>query len=567
MSDSPTLQRFLTDTSKLFTVPAPVTLGSDAQVQFSVLSAQRFDFYGEVHDLGASIDWNINPGTSHWGHDLNRFSFLMPYRPGMPQDDVQVMLSLILDWIGKNDQKRYGWTPYAWGNLLNVATRIQNWWRFLDAATQAGDISLDAETWRTIALSVYRQTLILLRLIRTRGYNDNWSIIGLRGVLYILCAAENFPHRQKLIDIAWSGIDQAVRLQILPDGAQQELSPLYHWVVAELLDTVETLAGQAALPQAGRLQPTIGVMVKFLAALRCPDGGIVGLGDSDAALGPRINAFVTRIKVDHPLADEPSDPAIAVFPYAGLAIVRHRTNGCYLCFDGGPFGTAHQHEDALGFWWAALGVSLVVDPGRYLYELEPESCYTYLRSTRAHSTIRVDGLDQNARAAPELWRRAAPGGPDMTRLADGGTRLSGQYRGGYGPDQIGVIHSRDILVSADGLTLTIDDHLANADTSDQAPGQASARLIEQNWQIAPSVWSLGGDVFTAVRDHVEIRVAYDAARWQTVRVACGETAPFGGWYSAEYNKREPAPQLCLNGTFTLPVSLRTVLTARRVDAA
>ena len=36
----------------------------------------RFTFYGETYQLPADIDWDDNPGTAHWGHDLNRFSYL-----------------------------------------------------------------------------------------------------------------------------------------------------------------------------------------------------------------------------------------------------------------------------------------------------------------------------------------------------------------------------------------------------------------------------------------------------------------------------------------------------------
>lgn len=40
--------------------------------------ANRFSFYGEQYQLPADIPWDENPGTAHWGHDLNRFGFLGP---------------------------------------------------------------------------------------------------------------------------------------------------------------------------------------------------------------------------------------------------------------------------------------------------------------------------------------------------------------------------------------------------------------------------------------------------------------------------------------------------------
>ena len=65
----------------------------------------RFSFYGEEHQLPKDINWDANPGTDHWGHDLNRYTFLTPLvRAYVATGDARYSrkaVELILDWISK----------------------------------------------------------------------------------------------------------------------------------------------------------------------------------------------------------------------------------------------------------------------------------------------------------------------------------------------------------------------------------------------------------------------------------------------------------------------------------
>jgi hypothetical protein len=73
-----------------------------------------------------------------------------------------------------------------------------------------------------------------------------------------------------------------------------------------------------------------------------------------------------------------------------------RDGTLWLAFRCGPaapsFLPAHAHADALSFqlWWQ--GRPVVVDPGTYTYE--PGADRDWFRSTRAHSTVVVDGRNQ-----------------------------------------------------------------------------------------------------------------------------------------------------------------------------
>jgi hypothetical protein len=88
--------------------------------------------------------------------------------------------------------------------------------------------------------------------------------------------------------------------------------------------------------------------------------------------------------------------------------------------DCGPLGDGgHGHYDLLSFEAHAGARPLVVDPGRGSYSEAPPNLRRWFRSTAAHNTVCVDGLDQTpyTRKRPRgpvahgrlLERRSAPG--------------------------------------------------------------------------------------------------------------------------------------------------------------
>jgi uncharacterized heparinase superfamily protein len=195
---------------------------------------------------------------------------------------------------------------------------------------------------------------------------------------------------------------------VFPDGAQKELTPTYHNVVVEMIHAaVESGAWVRAEPPA-ELRGIYRRLLLYIRHLVTPDGCLVAFNDSDPERAERItNSLAT------PMAREvlgaAADEALGstCFPHAGVMIMRQGSergrDELYMAFDGGPFGMSHQHEDKLGFWLSAYGRSLLVDPGRYLYDTSPGSFRHVVLRTDAHSTICVDGECQNSRAHRQTW--------------------------------------------------------------------------------------------------------------------------------------------------------------------
>src|SRR6185295_15773817 len=95
-------------------------------------------------------------------------------------------------------------------------------------------------------------------------------------------------------------------------------------------------------------------------------------------------------------AQQAPPPLSRLFPHAGLAVCR--TEAACLLITNARVGTAgfgnHKHNDLLSFEFHAHGTPLIVDPGSYLYTSDP-GARNLFRSTRYHSTVSVDGVEQN----------------------------------------------------------------------------------------------------------------------------------------------------------------------------
>jgi hypothetical protein len=88
--------------------------------------------------------------------------------------------------------------------------------------------------------------------------------------------------------------------------------------------------------------------------------------------------------------------ASQAFPDAGTYIMRH--SDLYLCFNASGVGIngrgSHGHNDVLSIEVSAGGRAIIVDPGTYVYSADLLKRHEF-RSTAYHSTVQVDGLEQN----------------------------------------------------------------------------------------------------------------------------------------------------------------------------
>jgi Heparinase II/III-like protein len=153
---------------------------------------------------------------------------------------------------------------------------------------------------------------------------------------------------------------------------------------------------------------------------------------------------------------------VAHFPNSGYHVLRSdwtSADAQHLIFDCGPLGEGnHGHFDALSFELAAFGNALIVDPGRYTYSEsgEDRNWRVHFRSTAAHNTVSVDGLNQTcyvpkpikeaSRHAHGSVRHKISGPPPETTLqeAHSGVRLD-LLHGRCASHEYDAVHDRCIV--------------------------------------------------------------------------------------------------------------------------
>ncbi len=219
--------------------------------------------------------------------------------------------------------------------------------------------------------------------------------------------------------------------QILSDGADAESSTGYHRLKLELLLDSFVLCRENGLEIKEKYWQKLHAMADYTRAYLRPDGRAPLIGDSDSG---QILPIVKRVGDDHAsvlclsaaalhqpelkvstkpceevlwlLGDEglqnfhslasASSIQSRAFPDAGIYILRN--DDLYLLFNASSCGLngrgSHGHNDALSIEVSAGATAFIVDPGSYVYTADLRERHLF-RSTAYHSTVQVDGIEQN----------------------------------------------------------------------------------------------------------------------------------------------------------------------------
>lgn len=331
-------------------------------------------------------------------------------------------------------------------------------------------------------------------------------------------------------------LNDAIRRQILPDGAHMESTPGYH---EGMLKRIETLWGLArAMPETGLHVPTARVAGMFdymLAAMR-PDGVVSALHDSRYKPAPDLELPIpearSAFRRKAGLPDTLPHPC-ASFPDAGQAFLRDdwTPDSCYLTFDAASSRSYHWHPCRNSVTLFAHRRPLLVDPG---YTFETERFPRYGHRTAHHNTVNFNGWNQCAN--PAEFRMKAAGGYALAE---------GLYGGGYWPQEAqshgdGIFgqHYRALLWIRNRFGVVID-HIHHT------CGEGRKPAVESCWQFAEGAVACdpnAGRVFTR-HPQGNLLLAFPLALpGSKLTVHVGEREPMRGWLPVEWGRAcVPAP--------------------------
>jgi len=370
------------------------------------LEGGRFTAVGRTQEVGDPPSWEPDAPLL-WLFNLHYFAWL----DAVPRDQQR---RLVLDWIERYppSTRRPGWMNYP------LALRLRHWATLLFAA----DGWPEPERARLVA-SIEAQAECLADTLEyhLRGNHLLEGAITLK----LLSACLRGPAVVRWQRTADAVLELELAEQFPLDGGHVERSPMYHARLAQgLLDLMNVLpeSDETRL----RIEPHLPGILRFVSALRHPDGEIALFNDAALGIAPEpdsILAYARRLGFETPAFSSGS------FPETGYHV--WRSGNAALVVDAGPIGPdylpAHGHGDIFSFELSLDGQRVVVDGGTSSYE--PGEERDWARSTRAHNTVEIAGADQaEFFGAFRVGRRGRP--RDVrARVSADGLQLSGWHDG------------------------------------------------------------------------------------------------------------------------------------------
>lgn len=421
----------------------------------SVTGPDSFIFLGDAGSLRAN-GWDDPVKAKLWRYNQHYFDDLNAEGAEARRD---WHIGLIARWIAENPPGiGTGWEPYP------VSLRIVNWVKYALTGGQ-----LDAVAHHSLAVQARWLTKRLEWHLLGNHLFANAKALLFAGLYFDGPEAAGWRAR------AVSILGREMSEQILPDGGQFELSPMYHALavedVADILNLM-TAFGMALDPAETRLGRTcsnrLPGMLLWLDAMAHPDGGISFFNDATLGVAPeneRLHDYAARLGVDTLTL-----PGTGLLHLSDSGFVRMARGQAVVFCDIGQIGPdylpGHAHADTLSFEMS-LGVErVIVNSGTSEYGTAGERLRQ--RGTAAHSTVVVSDTDSS-----EVWsgfRVARRARVDAIETIETPEALTvGASHDGYTRLTDGPRHSRRWTLTETGLR--VHDRLDPA-----TPGEARFHL-------------------------------------------------------------------------------------------
>ncbi len=340
-----------------------------------------------VHFPGR-IDWETTPnGDPEWVFAFNRLTFLLTLgqawrKTGLPKY-ADAFARLLEEWLDdvpfSEERKQTSWRAIETGIRCEHLLRA--------CALFEGSPALTPALLSRVEKSLETHAAWLLEAHGPFQRLSNWGVIQNHGLFLLGLAFENERWR----DTAMRRLDEALSMQVFPDGSHWEQSPMYHCEVLHCaLDTLEAAHWVGFAPPARFLEKT-RAMARALTLWCRPDGLLLCQSDTDEIDAGDMMEQAARLFSD-PTLGVPA-PYSAMLPDSGNAMLRDGpgADAGFLHFHCGCLGSGHGHADLLHVDLVACGESILADSGRYTYVEGP--LREALKRPSAHNTLTVDGQD------------------------------------------------------------------------------------------------------------------------------------------------------------------------------
>ena len=404
----------------------------------SMFSYNSFNFLNETHQIESKSDWNKNSCSKLWLYNLHYFDDLNAINS---EQRIKWHRELIDRWVMDNPPgEGCGWESYP------ISLRIVNWikWSFSD--NELHKSLLDS-------LSIQARYLFKNLEIHLMGNHlfANAKALLFAGIFFDNKEAKSWKNTAQQI------IKKELSEQILDDGGNFELSPMYHTIFLEDILDIINLHNLYGIPIPNLYTDAANSMYKWFLNMCHPDEKLSFFNDCAFSVTPaedEIKNYSLNL-IESIVLSENSTPrnSYTDLPNSGYSIVR--MNNMVAIIDRAPIGPdylpGHAHADSLSFEFSLFNKRVIVNSGISVYE--DCSDRHYQRSTAAHSTVVIDGKNSS-----EVWssfrvaRRAKIHNRSAKKTANS-IKISASHDG-YKRLPGSPIHSREWFFEKDSLIVT-----------------------------------------------------------------------------------------------------------------
>jgi uncharacterized heparinase superfamily protein len=395
-------------------------------------------FLNHTKKLNLPTDWNNKSLSKLWTYNLHYFEDLLSENT---QEKNEVHFQLLNQWVDENPVGYgNGWEPYTIS--LRIVNILKAWF---------GGLELNKKLFNsTFAQASYLSNTLEKHLL------GNHYFVNLKALLFAGVVFKNTDW----LSLAEKGLISEIPEQILKDGANFELSPMYHSLM--LVDMLDMLNLSKAYPKkvpeslVRLLNIYIPKMLTFLEVMSHPDGGVSFFNDSVDGIAPsksKIEEYAKKL-------------GFKVKPINLIDFqVIDNTNSGYMCatgagnkliFDAAAVGPGyipgHAHADTLSFELSIGAQRVFVNSGTSEYGLTLMRLNQ--RRTASHNTVEVDGKDSS-----QVWSGFRVG--NRAEIISKHTKIKHENRiellashNGYKSLFGGCIHTRKLTFSENRLMVS-----------------------------------------------------------------------------------------------------------------
>jgi len=353
--------------------------------------------------VNISDDWNSPEQEKLWLYNLHYFDDLVSHGSNAR---TELQYSYIKKWINENPAPiGNGWEPYP------TSLRICNW-------VKAFSSGLDVDV--SILNSLAQQSDYLSQDLE-RHLLGNHLFVNAKALIFSGLYLDGVA-ADKWLSVGLEIYSKELEEQVLPDGGNFELTPMYHVImIIDLLDLINIFnrySNKVDSSIIGKTKSTVLKMLGWLAVMIHDDGEISFFNDSCFGIAPKVPCvFEYANKLGIITSNIPEPDQLLLYNLKNSGYVSVKSVDYSLIADLSPIGPSyipgHAHADALSFELSLAGQRVFVNSGISEYGLSDERLRQ--RKTAAHNTVSVNDMDSS-----QVWS-----GFRVAKRSDIGNRVVG----------------------------------------------------------------------------------------------------------------------------------------------